>query len=358
MIPVLPVMCLIACQPGAQLSTGGDTGPGTSATPTDTAAPTDSSSPTDTTDPTDTQDSATDTEPPTGETFDCGAELPEPQPERQVDGARAYKGIAFDGSGQAYGSDGNSLGHAAYDEAWTLWLPGEGGVEQLAFLSGGDLISTNGYGAGEVKRYTPQGGETVLVGDLGAYSVAIAPNDRIYAAGWDGAWMIDPDTGETTQFLVDGPPDFDRRSGPRSLVFSRDFTKLYIGTIDSDGRIYTLDLDSDYQPVGELQLFATGAGNGWHDGIGLDVCGNVYAVDYASSSLYRVSADGSQVEKLVDWSANSREFGHGLVFGDGVGGWRHDALYLPESENGKRIKEIVLGVPGAHSWDGEVVGVD
>jgi hypothetical protein len=185
--------------------------------------------------------------------------------------------------------------------------------------------------------------------------VIVAPHDRIYAAGWDGAWMIDPDTGETTQFLVDGTPDFDRRSGPRTLAFSRDFKTLYVGTIDSDGRIYTLDLDDDLVPTGELKLFATGVGHGWHDGLGVDLCGNVYAADYASSTLYRVSPDGSQVEVLADWSDNKRAFGHGLIFGDGQGGWRADALYLPVPEDGKVIRELVIGIPGAHSWDGEVL---
>ena len=141
---------------------------------------------------------------------------------------------------------------------------------------------------------------------------------------------------------------------PRSLAFSKDYRKLYVGTIDSSGRIYTIDLDEDLLPAGDPQLFAEGVGHGWHDGIGIDICGNVYAVDYASSSLYRVSADGKQVDKLVDWSENSREFAHGLSFGSGIGGWRIDALYLPEPQNDSQVKEIVLGVPG-NRWEGKVI---
>jgi sugar lactone lactonase YvrE len=176
----------------------------------------------------------------------------------------------------------------------------------------------------------------------------------IYAAGWNGAFIIDPDSGQYTQFLSDGPPDFPRQVSPRTLAFSRDFSKLFVGTIDSSGRIYTLDLDKDFMPDGDPQVFAEGAGNGWHDGLGIDVCGNVYAVDYASKSLYRASPDGSEVVKLVDWSENRKELAHGLAFGNGLGGWRVDAIYLPESENGKRVKEIVLGVPG-NMWPGQVI---
>jgi hypothetical protein len=290
----------------------------------------------------------------TSEPYDCAKALPTPGAETIIEGASGYKGLTFDNEGHIVGNDGNSLIKATYDGEKTVWIPGVGEMEGIAYLSGGDLITTYGYSPGELKRYSPEGGETVLVGGLENYSVVIAPNDLIFGAGWNGAFMVDPNTGEYTKFLSDGSPDFPRGVSPRTLAFSRDHRTLYIGTIDNRGRIYTLALDDDYTPIGSPELFAEGVGHGWHDGLDLDVCGNVYAVDYDSSALYRASADGGTVDKLADWSSNSREFAHGLIFGSGEGGWRVDALYLPEPENGKQVKEIVLGVPGS-KWDGEVL---
>jgi hypothetical protein len=113
-------------------------------------------------------------------------------------------------------------------------------------------------------------------------------------------------------------------------------------------------LDEDYAPTGEPTVFAEGLGNGWHDGLDIDVCGNVYAVDYSSSSLYRASADGETVTRLVDWSGPGADFGHGMEYGSGVGGWRADAIYLPMPTGDKKVKEIVIGIPG-NMWEGEVL---
>ncbi len=320
----------------------------------DTSEP-DTTLPNDTSDTGDTKDTS---EPPdtdtTPQTFDCSTVPDEPEPETIIAGAAGSKGLAFDDQGHIVGTDGNSLIKASYDGDWSVWIPGVSQVEGLAYLSGGDLISTYGYGAGEVRRYSPEGGQTTVVGGLSNYSVAIAPNDMIYAAGWNGAFVIHPDTGEYTELFADGKPGFPAGVSPRTLAFSKDYDQLFIGTIDNQGRIFVVDVDDDYLPAGRPRIFAGGLGNGWHDGLDIDICGNVYAVDYNSTALYRASADGLAVTKLVDWSESRRELAHGLIFGTGSDGWRIDALYLPESENGNRVKEIVVGVPGQR-WEGEAV---
>jgi len=337
--------------------TSDDTG-----TTDDTAPPTDDtgtshidtsdSGPTDT-DTTGDTDTGGDTAPEI-EVFDCAKAPALPEAETIIEGARGHKGLAFDAEGHIVGSDGSSLIKATYDGEQTVWIPGESELEQLDYLSGGDLVSTNGYGAGLVKRYTPEGGETVLASGLDCYSIIAAPNDMLFCAGWNGAYTIDPDSGEYTQFLTDGEPDFPRGVSARTLAFSRDFSELYIGTIDNSGRIYTLGLDKDYIPTGKPEVFAEGLGRGWHDGLDIDVCGNVYAVDYATSSLYRASSDGATVTTLADWSGPGGTFGHGLEFGGGLGGWRADAIYLPMPTGDKQVKEIVIGIPG-NMWAGEVL---
>ncbi len=288
-----------------------------------------------------------------GDVFDCTTVPASPEPETILEGVSGYKGLAFDDAGHIVGSDGVSLIKATRDGDWSVWIPAAGEVEGLAYLSDGDLISTYGYGAGEIRRYTPEGGQSVVVGGLANYAVVVAPNDRIYAAGWNGAFAIDPDSGAYTE-LFTGSEGLPPGVSPRILEFSRDYEQLFIGTIDNRGRVFVVDLDDDYMPVGQPQVFAEGLGRGWHDGLGIDICGQVYAVDYDSRSLYRASADGGEVTTLVDWSSAPRTVAHGLVFGTGSDGWRSDAIYLPEPENGNRVKEIVIGVPGQR-WTGELV---
>ncbi|MCP4868602.1 MAG: SMP-30/gluconolactonase/LRE family protein [Proteobacteria bacterium] len=116
--------------------------------------------------------------------------------------------------------------------------------------------------------------------------------------------------------------------------------------MDDRGRIFFFELDDQLDPVGAPQLFVEGVGNGWHDGLGMDVCGNLWAADYETSSLYRVSNEG-EIKVMVDWSDDPDQFGHGLVWGSGEGGWRDDALYVPVPAGGSLVHEVIVGVPAA-----------
>jgi hypothetical protein len=143
--------------------------------------------------------------------------------------------------------------------------------------------------------------------------------------------------------------------GARSLNFNRDFSTLYIANAGgpATGTIYTLELDEDLEPLGEPEIFAEGVGQGWLDGIAVDACGALYVPDSHSLRLYRVSPDGD-VDVYVDWRRDETEYGHAVVFGSGIGGWRTDALYLPMPYGDNRVREIVLGVP-SRTWTGEVL---
>ena len=46
--------------------------------------------------------------------------------------------------------------------------------------------------------------------------------------------------------------------------------------------------------------------------------------------------------------------GHGVAWGSGVGGFREDALYLPQPVNGGTVGEAIIGVP-YRTWDGTVI---
>ncbi len=275
--------------------------------------------------------------------FDCST-APDTLPaETTVEGARAYKGLAFGSDGKIVGSDTSSLIKSSRDGDWSVFLPGVGEVEGMVYLPDGDLIVTTSWDNGNMRRITPQGGISIVAAGLGAYSVIYGPDGQLYAAGWDGAWRVDPDSGSVDTLISAG---WDDPWSPRTLAFNADLSRLYIGTVDDQGRIFYFDLDSDMRPVGDPKVFVSGVGSGWHDGMGMDICGNLWAVEFESSSLYRISPEGT-IEKMVDWSSNESQFGHGLAWGNGIGDWRSDALYFPVPEGGQRVKEIVIGVPAA-----------
>lgn len=263
-------------------------------------------------------------------------------PETHIEGARAYKGLAFDADGLLVGSDNSSLIKSSYDGDWSVFLPGAGDIEQMTYLPDGDLVVTTSWSNGHMRRITPEGGVSVLAPGLSAYSVILGPDGMLYGAGWDGVYRVDPETGESDELLST------RGGGPsgRTLAFSADLTRLYMGTVDDRGRIFYFELGEDLEILSEPKLFVEGVGHGWHDGLGVDICGNLWAADYDSSKLFRISPDG-QIDVMADWSDNSNQFGHGLFWGSGVGGWRADALYMPVPEAGKKVKELVIGVPAA-----------
>ncbi len=281
-----------------------------------------------------------------GDPVECAALLEEPASERHLEGARGYKGLAFDDAGNIVGTDASALFKANSDGDQEVFVPGVGEIEQIVYLPDGDLIATSSWNSGNLQRISPQGGVSTIVSGLYMYSVLVGPDGMLYGAGWDGAYRIDPDSGAVTELL--STSDGEEWSA-RTLAFNDDASRLYMGTVDDAGRIFYFDLDDDLQPQGAPQEFVRGVGNGWHDGLGVDACGNLYAADYETSSLYRVARDGSHVHRLADWSSDDSRFGHGLIWGTGEDGWRGDALYMPEPAGGNRVKELVIGVP-AQGW--------
>ncbi|MCO4768892.1 MAG: SMP-30/gluconolactonase/LRE family protein [Deltaproteobacteria bacterium] len=275
---------------------------------------------------------------------DCTSLPDPPLVERTLDGPRATKGLAIGSDGRVVGSDDSSLIKSTYDGDWEVFLPGIGTVEGMLYLPDGDLVITSSWDEGDLRRISPDGGITVIASALLAYSVIQGPDGMLYAAGWDGAFRVDPDTGAVDTLIASG---WDDPWSPRTLAFSEDGSRLFVGTVDEDGRIFVFDLDEDFEPTGPPAVHVTGVGNGWHDGLGIDACGNLWTVDFESSSLYRVSPEGD-IDRMVDWSSNPSQFGHGLIWGSGTGGWRSDALYLPVPEGGDVVKEVIIGVPEAN----------
>jgi streptogramin lyase len=179
------------------------------------------------------------------------------------------------------------------------------------------------------------------------YGVTVGPDGNVYIANGD-VYRVWVDTG-VVELLV----DLRRIVTAHTLDFNLDSTKMYIGTIG--GGFYAVDLDDDLNPLGEEVEVATFGG--WHDGTAVDECGDIWVADYSTSSLYRVDGETYEVT-MVHRASPTSEYGHGIMWGTGIGGWRLDALYQPLPYNRNKVKEVIIDArSGDHvrTWRGKPV---
>lgn len=334
--PLLLGLALVACTSPNTMDSASDPPDPTTPPVPDSAGPSETGTPplTETGAPTDT-----------GLVFDCSTIPLLPLSTAPVNGARGYHDVAFDADDNIVGSDDAAMIKVDSVGAFELFVPNLGTVQQFDYLPNGDLaVAADSDDA--IKRITPDGAVTIISSDVGAYGLIVGPDGLIYTANKQDIHRIDPATGQKTVFI-----DGDGKS-PKVLAFNQDNTKLYFGVIGDD--VWSVDLDVNLEPIGAPQLLVTGVG-GWHDGMGVDVCGNIYVADATERALYRIKEDGSVVHVIVDPDSPDA-YGHGLRWGTGKGGWKDTALYQPQPYNDNTVVEVDIGVPSARAFTGEVIG--
>lgn len=264
--------------------------------------------------------------------FDCTAPLPTPTSETPLPGLRGYHGLALDNAGTLFGVDTNwTLGHGPHDGAWQPYVINMF-VEQMEFGASGDLFLGSSEG---LIGISPEAQPYTLNNDVGGvYGVRVGPDGQIYAVDPGGIRRIDPVSGAAEEVV--SVPNF----SAHSFDFSPGLDKLYIGTIGEG--ILQVTLGADLVANSELTQFASLGDFSWVDGVATDACGNVYAVNYDTKQLLRITPAG---ELIVYHQFSESEYPHGLIFGNGVGGFRKDALYLPQPYNGNTVIEVIVGIP-------------
>lgn len=304
-------------------------------TPPITTPPTVDTPPDDTADPTDTSPPTVTTLPP----VDCATVSTEPLSITELGAPRGYHGLAITDDGRIIGSDNANLVAVTYDDVFTVLSTGFGVVQQMDWIDGGDLAIAVESNDAIMRLDIETGAQSVIASGVSAYGVVYGPDGKIWTANDDKIHRIDPVTGEKETLYNGGA------FAPHALGFDVGYSRLLMSTT-SGGTVWAWDLDATYEPVDIPYHFAEDVG-GWQDCVVVDACGTVYVCDFSSSSLYRVSADGQQVGKFVNWTGDT--YGHGAIFGNGVGGWRRDALYLPQPYDDNTVAEVVIGVGSAHA---------
>jgi len=131
-------------------------------------------------------------------------------------------------------------------------------------------------------------------------------------------------------------------SSPNGITFNEDYTALYIGEFYGDGRIHKLPIDGDGNP-GTMENWTDPIGSGGLDGLGVDICGNVYVCDYGDSIIYRISSDGQDVVPLINPGGGT--YMPNFQWGVGFAGWKFNSIYIPEGWQ-HYLREVDIGVPG------------
>jgi hypothetical protein len=282
-----------------------------------------------------------------GRVIDCAAIPTGTPPTREVPRARGYHGLAFDSSGGLHGNHGNLLFRADFTGVGGPWATGVGVLEQIDILPNGDIIGSSPSRGGLI-RIATNGSVSMVASVNNVYGVRLGPDGMVYTANQSRMHRIDPNTGDIETFLPDAPGFV-----PKAFDWSVDLSKMYIGTNGTNAKIWVVDLDANYDPVGNPRLFVENVGASWHDAVAVDICGNLYVAEYNTRGLYRVTP-GGQIQRLLQAGGLGGQYGHGAVFGSGIGGWPDDAIYQPLPYANNTVLEVSIGVP-YRTWTGGTV---
>ena len=347
-LPLLVVLCLMAsCQnndndcstPGIDSGLGTDSGSGTDSGP----------------------DASLDSGSDAGDVCDLISKYP--LEINELDSPKGYHDLVFDSYGYVLGNVNKNILKVKNDQI-TLMAAGVGDLEGMDFLPNGDIVAVQSL-VNQIIRITPDGSIIPILSDIQAYGLLVGSDGMIYVAAYEKIYRIDPESGDK-DVLVDGGVSLQEYENLvntlsvsekeisdvftyKVISFSSDYHRMYIGTLSFKGTVFVLELDDDLNPVGEPCIFAedigiaptSGSVGGWHDGIAVDMCENLYIAEFYTLSLYRVSKD-AKVTVLKKW--DNITYGHGIKWGSKIGEWKEDALYLPQPNDNNSVVEVVLGI--------------
>ncbi len=177
----------------------------------------------------------------------------------------------------------------------------------------------------------------MLSGMVSPNSATIDDDGFVYTTDFDQIRQVDPNTG-VYKLMLDLPGmDLD------GLTFSPDFEILYFN-YDSGGVIGYLEVQG-FGDAGDNGILAdaTGGWGGELNGMAVDKCGNIYAVQ-TSGTVFRVFPDG-QMETFMEITGGVNTTS--LHFGSGFGGWEEDHLYIMDRTTG--IIDVDVGIEG--KWE-------
>jgi sugar lactone lactonase YvrE len=214
----------------------------------------------------------------------------------------------------------------------------------MRYLPNGHLVYADDN-SGTLVRVDPTGVKyTVQTGMSYPNGLAVDQAGMVYVTEHNAGRIrrVNPMGTNDSEIVMTG---LDAANG---ISFNVDYTAFYFAEFCGTKTVWRATVAED-GTVGPKEAFATNVGSGCLDGIGVDICGNVYICDYMcdgnwdDTCVFRISPDGSIIEKVIDPSQDL--YIPNLQWGSGLGGWSANRLYLAGGW-GKHVYEVDVGLPG------------
>ncbi len=275
----------------------------------------------------------------TGPTIDCEAISDGPfTPTLYLSGYKGSEDLAFDGQGGLVLKRDGEVVIVRADQSETVLAQGLAQAYGTRYLADGRLLVAL-PNSGEVVAYDAMGQAGAFLDGL------VSPNGvypdlagDVWITEFGGSRVLRVGADLTAKTIVTGA-DAITANGvvydpQRQLLF---YTKYQAG------QIQRVAIDGQGEP-GAPELVAAVAGAAL-DGLTLDACGNVYAMDQKNSRLYRVRLDGAgaavgEPALLAEFPSNVANAQFGV--GDGF-----DAHTLYVAGNPGDVYTVVVEFPGA-----------
>jgi len=269
------------------------------------------------------------------ETTICASPLPSPPGTYNTMTFRTEEDFDFDGGGYLLTQSNSNI--AALDRQGNIdyiSIPGFHDPSGLRVMSTGDLALAEPDTGGLRLVYRATGGTEIAMSGL--------TNPNGVAVDGDGYVFVSEFTGNGRVAIVDpyGPDNWliaDNLPFPNGLALSNDETRLFILTANA---ILVTERTAPTS-FGPLSVFLQLPDNSSFWSLTLDVCDNLYTVNYSTGEVVRIDGQDKSTEMIVDIG----QFGSysALRFGSGEGGWERETLYVT---NRGDLFAVPIGVPG------------
>lgn len=275
-----------------------------------------------------------------GEEFDCTAIPAGPFAAEVQFRPAVFNGsedLAFDGMGNLAGKDGPNvvLVDASGTEVASYSDPGA--AYGLRYRDNGDLLVAH-FQTGVIVQIAPDGSSSDFATGIGGVNGIYPDLDgNVWVTNFSVVGRYDG-AGNYADIVTGGDA-----SSANGIVYDPDRGFAFY-TNYSAGRIRKVVIDGEGNP-GAISDVATIPGTAM-DGLSLDICGNIYAVDQGGSRLYRVFLDDAgeavgEPENLIEGNINNianAQFGRGGEF---------DEMSIYAAGVPGVVYRVEVGVPGA-----------
>lgn len=246
--------------------------------------------------------------------------------------------IGFNGLGQLAGKSGNAIILVDSDGNETASYPDNVMTTYgLRFTAGGTLLAAHPQ-QGEIIAIEPDGSTSQFVTGIGGVNGLYPDLDgNVWTTDFSSVRRYDSD-GTPTMIVSGGDGN-----GANGIVYDPDRGVAFFTNYGA-GRIAKVEIGADGSP-GAITPLATVNG-ALFDGLSLDVCGNLYAVDNGNARVYRLMLDenADAVGDITDIVDGNMQNIANAQFGRGDG---FDETSLYASGGPGIVYRLDVGVAGA-----------